>query len=684
MNVRRVGLAAGTLAIATLTIGVRPEAQAPRPMSLVSLAEIPRVQDIQLSPSGQDVSYMLARADWKANRLVTHIWRQSVAGGPPAQITSGDAGELFARWSPDGRTLLFLTGGQIALVAAEGGPPRQLTRHATSVYGGTPPAWSPDGSSIYFLASDPPTDIERERDRLRDDVFVFEGNYKQRHLWKVTVATGTEQKLTDGRFSVLSFRVSRDGARIAQHRAPTPLLGDVNRGDIWVTDATGGNARAITSNDIEEIEAELSPDNSQLLFLAEASASLEPYYASSLFIVSASGGAPTMVLPDFPYAIEHATWALDGRAVLAVVNMGAHSEVFRVDVSMQRASALTDGRHSVQFWSLAPAARRMVFQFDEPTRPGDGWTLPVDGGTPTRVTGLYDSLDREFALPRQERVSWKGADGVTVEGLLFYPIGYEAGKRYPLVVQLHGGPQESDKFGFGPGVVVNYAPVLAAKGYAVFRPNYRGSTGYGNAFLRDVVGSYFKNMHLDVMTGIDSLIRDGVADADRLAVMGWSAGGHLTNKLITFTTRFKAASSAAGAANWTSFFSETDTRATRVAWFGGLPWGRNAPVDAFWNNSPLKDAANVRTPTLLIAGEADARVPLPQAVEMFRALSVNGVPTRLYVAPREPHQWQELRHQLYKANAELDWFERHVMGRSYTWERAPGDPPGGGISAGLP
>jgi dipeptidyl aminopeptidase/acylaminoacyl peptidase len=681
MNVRRAGLALGMLAIAALALSARPDAQARRPMTLVSLAEIPRVQDIQLSPDGRFVSYMLARADWTANRQITHVWRQAVTGGSPLQLTTGEAGESLARWSPDSRTLLFLTGGQICLVAADGGAPRQLTHHATNVYGGTAPAWSPDGASIYFLASDSPPDVERERERLRDDLFVFEQNYKQRHLWKVTVATGVEQQLTDGAFSVLSFRLSKDGTRIAEHRAPTPLPGDVNRGDVWVSDVTGLNARAITSNSIEENEAELSPDNTQLLFLAEANQQFEPYYSSALFVVSTTGGTPTLVLSGFPYAIEHAAWAPDGKAVLAVVNMGAHSEVFRIDIATHAAKALTDGRHSVQFWSVTSAAGRMVFQFDEPNRLGDGWTLPVDGGTPTRVTGVYDSLDSEFALPRQEKISWKGVDGVAVEGLLFYPIGYEAGKRYPLVVQLHGGPQESDKFGYGPGVIVNYVPVLASKGYAVLRPNYRGSSGYGSAFLRDVVGSYFKNMHLDVMAGVDALVARGIADPDRLAVMGWSAGGHLTNKLITFTNRFKAASSAAGAANWTSFFAETDTRANRSAWFEGLPWGKNAPVDAFWNNSPLKDAANVRTPTLLFAGEADARVPFPQAVEMFRALTANGVATRLYAAPREPHQWGELRHQLSKANAELEWFERHVMGRGYAWERAPGDPAEAGISA---
>jgi dipeptidyl aminopeptidase/acylaminoacyl peptidase len=671
MNVRSAALAVGILAIATLAINARPAAQTPRTMTFVSLAEIPRLQDIQLSTDGRSVSYMLGRADWKANRFLTHIWLQPVSGGPPTQLTNGAAGELLARWSPDSRALLFLSAGQISVVAADGGTSRQVTHHATSVYGGSVPAWSADGSSIYFLASDPLTDGERERERLRDDVFVFEEDYKQRHLWTINVESGIEQRLTDGPFSVVSFRLSRDGTQIAEQRAPSPLAADLSRGEIWSTDASGLNAHAITSNTVEELEAEISPDKTRVLFLAEANARLAPYYSSQLFIVPASGGTPTPALPDFPYAVEHATWSPDGTAVLAVVNVGTHSELFRIDLATRTPTALTDGQHSVLFWSLTPAASRMVFQFDEPTRLGDGWTLPVNGGIPTRVTGLYDSLATDFALPRQEKISWHGADGVTVEGLLFYPAGYQAGTRYPLVVQLHAGPHESDKFGFGPGVLLNYLPVLTAKGYAVLRPNYRGSAGYGSAFMRDVVGGYFKNMHLDVMAGVDAVIRSGIADPDRLAVMGLSAGAHLTNKLITFTTRFKAASSTAGVANWVSLFAESDTRDNRTPWFGGMPWGPNAPVDAFWNNSPIKDASKIRTPTLLMAGENDARVPLPQAIEMFRALTANAVPTRLYIAPREPHQWQELRHQLFKANAELEWFDRYVLGRSYVWERPP-------------
>jgi dipeptidyl aminopeptidase/acylaminoacyl peptidase len=642
-------------------------------MSIVDLAQLPRILDPQLSPDGRFVLYTLTRVDWRGNRSVAHIWRQQIGGGEPIQMTNGDAGETTARWSPDGKSIFFLTrrnentDTQIYLLPAGGGEAQPLTRHATSV---SQPTWSPDGSAIYFLALDGRTAEERDRDRLRDDVFTFEANFKQRHLWKVAVAGGAEQRLTDGDFSVVGYRLSQDGRRITAHRAPTPLTGDSYRSEVWLMDADGANARALTNNAIEELEAELSPDNSLVLFLAEANAQLEPYYASTIFVEPAGGGTPRLLLPDFAYAIEHASWTPDG-AIVAVANMGLHSEIFRIDVAGRRARALSDGEHSVQFWSLAPAARRMIFQLDEPSRIGDAWTLPLDGGTPSRVTGIYDSLERDFNIPRQEKVAWTGADGVAVEGLLFYPLAYAPGRRYPLVVQLHGGPAESDRFGYGPGVIVNYVPVLAAKGYAVLRPNYRGSSGYGNVFLRDVIGHYFHNMHLDVMAGVDALVQRGLADPDRLAVMGWSAGGHLTNKLVTFTDRFKAASSTAGGADWTSLFAQTDTRANRALWFGGTPWQKEAPIAAFWDNSPLKDAARVKTPTMFFVGQEDPRVPMPQSVEMYRALQANGVLTKLYVAPREGHQWGELRHQVFKANAELEWFEKHVMGRTYTWERPP-------------
>jgi dipeptidyl aminopeptidase/acylaminoacyl peptidase len=212
---------------------------------------------------------------------------------------------------------------------------------------------------------------------------------------------------------------------------------------------------------------------------------------------------------------------------------------------------------------------------------------------------------------------------------------------------------------------------LSGKGYFVLRPNYRGSLGYGPAFVRDVVNGYFHHMASDVMLGVDALIARGLVDRDRLVVMGWSAGGTLVNKLVTMTDRFKVGSAGAGIADWISLYAQTDATAFRRTWFGGTPWRKDAPFELFWNNSPIKDVANTKTPTLFFAGEADTRVPMAQSIEMYRALKSLDVPTRLLVAPGEGHLWGALRHLLMKANIELEWFEKYANGRAYAWEKAP-------------
>jgi len=671
----RVALAAIAAMCVTIDVRVHGQSSTPRAMTLVDIAELPRALDPQLSPDCRVVLSALSHADWKPGRPVWQLWRQAIDGGAPTPLTFSATGIIpgSTRWSPDGKTILFARDGQLWLLSADGGEPRALTRHATAV---TQPTWSPDGASVYFVAADARSAEDRERDRNRDDLYEYDKDFRQRHLWKATIETGGEQAITSGDWSVRSYRLSADGRHLAIARVPTPLPDDQPRSEIWTIDADGRNGKAVTSNRIEELDPQLSPDNSRILFLASANARLEPYYNQNLFIVPASGGSPVALFPDFPYEFDRAAWSPDGRSILAVVNMGVHSEIVRVDVAARTFTPLTDGRHAIPAdpapaWSIEPRTKTLAFLLDEPTRFGDVWTMPMSGGTPKRVTGVFDTFASTFALPRQDKIIWTGADGATIEGLVYFPADYDSSRRYPVVVQLHGGPMDADKFGGGTGVLQNYVPVLTGKGYVVFRPNYRGSSGYGNAVYRDVVAHYFNQMPGDVLSGVDALVARGIADPNQLVLSGWSAGGHLVNKLITMTDRFKAASSMAGAANFTSFFAQTDIREIRMPWFGGTPWQPSAPIDQFWSQSPVKDVARVKTPTLFFAGENDPRVPLPQSLEMFRGLQANGVATRLYVAPREGHQWGELRHLIAKANAELAWFEQYARGRTYTPERTP-------------
>ena len=682
VNSRRVV----ALIVAAVSLQGLALAQTRRAMSPVDLIEIPRVIDAQLSPNGRQVLYIVDRPDWKANRRVGHIWRINADGSAAMQLTYGERGETSPRWSPDGGRIAFLARRgeseetQIFLLENDGGEARQLTRHAASV---SNVQWAPDGKTIYFIAPEPKTQDEKDREKVRDDVYAYDENYKQRHLWTASADDGSTKRVTQGDFSVLSYQVSADGRRIAHHRSITPLLDNSDEGEVWVMNADGSAALQLTRNTVGESGAEISPDGTQVLFTSGANAKFDTYYNENIFVVPAAGGEARLVVPDLPSDVEAASWSKDGKSIYYVAGIGVRSALFQLDLATKTSKQLTTGDHSLQSWSYVPDADRHIFLVDEPTRFGDAWTLPAAGGAaPSQVTHVYDNTASEFALPKQERIEWKGADGVTLDGLLFYPIDYKPGTKYPLVVQTHGGPAAADKFGFGSWS--SYVQVLTGKNYAVLKPNYRGSTGYGNAFLRNMVGHYFDQAHIDVMNGVDRVIAMGVADPDKLVKMGWSAGGHMTNKIITFTDRFKAASSGAGAANWISMYAQSDQRHYRTPWFGGTPWEKNAPIDKYWNDSPLKYVSNVKTPTIFLVGEQDPRVPPPQSVEMYRALKHNGVPTRLYMAPREPHGWGELRHQLFKINAELEWFETHVMHRPYTWSVAPGDPGRAAVKATTP
>ena len=660
--------------------------QGKRPMTLIDLLEVPILSEPQLSPDGHQLVFVLAEADWKENKRVRHIWRVNADGTRLLQLTNGRQGESSPRWSPDGKQIAFIAkrgsekGNQIYLIRNDGGEAQRLTRHEGAGGREDPeeekslsnPSWSPDGAFVYFLAADPETEKEKDREQAKDDVYAFDENFKQRHLWRISVAETTEERITEGDFSVLRYRLSRDGTKIAFHRAPTPLYDDFDEGEVWVMDSDGKGAMRLTTNAVAERGGEPSPDNQWVLFVSDSNEKFETYYNDNVFVVPARGGQARMLLADMPYEVQQASWSGDGESIFFTANTGVRSELFRVDLATEDLEQLTDGKHTVRSWSFEPRADRHVFSIDEPSNAGDVWMLPAKGEKPpTRITRVYDYLDRAFELPRQEAIKWKGADGMMVEGLLFYPLDYQQAKRYPLVVQTHGGPASSDKYRFGRWS--KYVQVLTAKGYAVFQPNYRGSTGYGDEFLRDMVGHYYRQSHLDVMAGVDYLIQRGVADAERMVKMGWSGGGHMTNKIITHTDRFKAASSGAGAVNWISMYGQSDVRIYRTPWFGGTPWQKDAPIDLYWEHSPLKDIWKVKTPTIVLVGENDERVPPPQSIELYRALKSNGVPTHLYMAPREPHGWRELRHQLFKMNVELDWFEKHAMGRKYTWEKPPAE-----------
>ncbi|HET9015694.1 MAG TPA: S9 family peptidase [Thermomicrobiaceae bacterium] len=637
---------------------------APATPSLEELVvSLPVPDDPQLSPDGRWVIWSATPPGKTGDFPEGALWIAPVDGEvEPRRFTGGTGRDYHPRWSPDGASIAFLSDrhkpGTFALwlIARRGGEARLLVERGRSVDAFW---WSPDGARIAFLAPDEPTSEDERRARERDDAEVYGERWPLNRLQVVELATGTVSTLPTGDVHVVEAAWSHGGDRLAVITAPTPELETRGSGAVSVVPLDGSASTPVCGAPGFGIgQLQWSEDGRDLLFVSGLDR--EPQGSSTVYAVSANGGTPRVVGPtvnDLECASRLACTP-DGVAVLSVAR-GLTTDLRLLDpASGEQEPLFTPGRGDIEGYSVGGTRNSRVLALikSSGSEPPEVWAGPP--GNLRRLSDHHAPL-RAFRFGTQEEFHWRAADGLSLDGVLIRPPDAPAG---PLatVVLVHGGPYSRTTAGWNLRPQ-NWGQWLAAHGYLVLMPNYRGGTGHGHRFAVTARGAVGLGDFGDVMSGVDAAVERGLADPDRLGIGGWSQGGFMTAWAVTQTDRFKAAVMGAGVTDWGMMTMTSDLPTFESVLGGSRPWDGVGPHQHA-RISPISFAARATTPTLILHGRGDPRVPVSQAIGFERALREAGAPVRLVVYPREPHRIGERAHQLDLMRRVRDWYDRWLGG----------------------
>ena len=636
-------------------------------LTINDIMSIKNIIEVQISPDGSRVLYVITEPDLDKNYYNSDIWMIKADGNSLFKLTNSPYRDERPRWSPDGKRIAFISDRdgrpQIWLIRSDGGEAVQLTKVEGSVgYF----RWAPDGSKIAFLAQDPETEEEKRRKEQKGDMIIIGHDLKMTHIYLIEIKTKRCWKLTSGKFTVSSFSWSPDGQYIAFSAQPTPRVPDLFKTDIYRISIVSKKIKKLVERKGADTRPEWSPDGAKIAFVSQ-DGSQEWITNWYLCLVPAKGGPPRNISKNFDEFITSCHWSSDSKKLYFQANQRVTTQLFSISAETGLIDQITSGESVYSHFSFSKDSGKMAFLATNPATPAEVYVSSVDDFNPSRLTFTNQHL-KGLSLGQVEVIHWKSYDGLEIEGLLIKPVGFEAGKKYPLLTYVHGGP--SGKFGlsFSPQIGAPYPvqaecyplQVLAGQGYAIFLPNPRGSYGYGEKFRKANIRDWGHGDYQDIMSGIDYLIKLKIADPDRLGIMGRSYGGYMTSWIITQTDRFKAASLGAGMSNLISFYGQTDIPGYIEYYFGGVPWKLNVE---YQRSSPLFYASNIKTPTLIQHGEKDRRVPLVQAWELYRALKKNKVPVEFVIYPRQGHSIREPKFQLDMLNRNLEWFNRWIKRR---------------------
>ena len=629
-----------------------------------------QVGGAMISPDGSWVLFSKSELNWEENERKTTWWRVSAEGGEPYRYIGDDGGGNF-QFSPDGRRLAFTRSvddeSQLFLLPTTGGEAVQLSEHETSIGSY---AWSEDGSKIIFVATEPRTDEEEEaREAGYDAIFVDEGPNGQQsgnwnNLWLIEVESGAERRLTDTDHRIGSFSVAPNGDRILFTSRIENRRNQQNLSEIQLLEVEAGTIRQLTDNSAPEGRLSWAPDGRSFAYTARTDGEWE-LLLDKIWVMDPDGGDRRIVSGAFDGNIGNFVWAPDASAILFSGLHGTNNNLYRINLGSDSVEQITSSAGSLAPSSFSRDRAKMAYVFQDFDTPADIWVGPTDGTGAVQLTDVNPTITDELVLGQGEVIRWESRDGTEIEGILMLPAEYQSGV-LPLLLHIHGGPAGVFRNSFSAS---NH--VWAGLGYAQLFPNVRGSSGYDDDLLRGNLRDIGSGDYEDLMTGVDELISRGIADPDKLGLRGWSYGGILGGWTITQTDRFKGASVGAMVSDWTSEYGPGFNHDVRLWYIGGTPWDN---TDEWRERSALTHVANVTTPTLVLHGINDRTDTEPQSMMFFQALKDQGKITRYIRFPREPHGFQEPRHQRTRDVEEIRWIQKYVRNIEWTpWGRPEKD-----------
>ena len=629
------------------------------------LIGLKRVGSPTISPDGKLVAYTVREPNWEENNYETEIWLVDVAAAKPRQLTNAKKSSSAPDWSPDGTRIAFLSDRsdkqQIWLISTVFGEAEQLTNEDDGVGGNF--AWSPDGKQIAFTKAEPKADPAKERDKKYGEFEIVGGDQRLTHLWVIDLAAKKVRRLTQGAFTVGSFDWSPDGTQIAFDHAINPDPSSSGTTDISVVSVADGKIRPLVTQNGPDNRPVWSPDGTKVAFSSAMANPFNYFSNSHIAVIPSAGGAITDLTKTFDESPGLIAWHKDGIYFSASQHTWAY--LYRLDPSTFKTTKLAPGTEWIMSGvSFTADAATIAFTATGPKQFPDTFvSLLATMGTvaPKKLTDM-GAQTASWPQPTHEVITWKSTDGTPIEGILHKPANFQPGKRYPLLIVIHGGPTGTSRPVPFSSTTTYPIDIWLNKGAIVLEPNYRGSAGYGETFRSLNVRNLGIGDAWDVISGIDYLVAQGLADNDKVGTMGWSQGGYISAFLTTHdSARFKAVSVGAGISDWMTYYVSTDIHPFTRQYLKATPWD---DPKIYADTSPMTYIKQAKAPTLIQHGELDKRVPIPNAYELYQGLQDQGVPAKLIVYKGFGHGLTKPKAHRAAMEHNLEWFGKYIWGET--------------------